>query len=101
MARYPLPYTFARSNQALLESDESGLTLWMSDATPRSAIAEIMRKHGFSGINTAQSAIEKVAPDALIQRISAAYAQGESSAASVVTEVQGDADLSQIGRAHV
>ena len=96
MARYPLPYTFARSNQALLESDESGLTLWMSDATPRSAIAEIMRKHGFAGINTAQSAIEKIAPAALIQRISAAYAQGESSAASVVSEVQGDADLSRI-----
>ena len=96
MARYPLPYTFARSNQALLESDESGLTLWMSDATPRSAIAEIMRKHAFAGIHTAQSAIEKIAPDALIQRISAAYAQGESSAASVVSEVQGDADLSRI-----
>ena len=96
MARYPLPYTFARSNQALLESDESGLTLWMSVATPRSAIAEIMRKHGFAGINTAQSAIEKIAPAALIQRISAAYAQGESSAASVVSEVQGDADLSRI-----
>ncbi len=96
MARYPLPYTFARSNQALLESDERGLTLWLSDATPRSAIAEIMRKHGFSTVDTAQSAIEKIAPDALIQRISAAYAQGESSAASVVSEVQGDADLSRI-----
>ncbi len=96
MARYPLPYTFARSNQVLLESDESGLTLLMSDATPRSAIAEIMRKHGFAGIHTAQSAIKKIATDALIQRISAAYAQGESSAASVVSEVQGDADLSRI-----
>ena len=32
----------------------------------------------------------------LVQRISAAYAQGESSAASVVSEVQGDADLSRI-----
>ena len=35
-------------------------------------------------------------PAALAQRISAAYAQGESSAATVVSEVQNDADLSRM-----
>jgi general secretion pathway protein E len=96
MARYPLPYTFARSNRALLEDDGNGLTLWLSDGTPRSAIAEIMRKYAFAAENTAQGAIQKISSDVLVQRISAAYAQGESSAASVVSEVQGDADLSRI-----
>jgi general secretion pathway protein E len=96
MARYPLPYTFARSNQVLLEGNDAGLTLWLTDATPRSAFAEIMRKYGVAGENSEQHAIQKVASDVLVQRISAAYAQGESSAASVVSEVQGDADLSRI-----
>jgi general secretion pathway protein E len=32
----------------------------------------------------------------VIQRISAAYAQGESSAAAVVSEVESDADLSRM-----
>ncbi len=96
MARYPLPYTFARSNQALLEDDGETLTLLLSDATPRAAIAEIMRKYAFAGENAEQGAIEKVASEVLIQRISAAYAQGESNAAAVVSEVQGDADLSRI-----
>jgi general secretion pathway protein E len=96
MARYPLPYSFARSNQVLLEGDDVGLTLWLCDATPRSALSEIMRKYGLAGIDTAQSAIQKIATDTLIQRISAAYAQGESNAAAVVSEVQSDADLSRI-----
>lgn len=96
MARYPLPYSFARSNQVLLEGDDTGLTLWLCDSTPRSALSEIMRKYDLAGENTAQSAIQKIATDTLIQRISAAYAQGESNAAAVVSEVQGDADLSRI-----
>jgi general secretion pathway protein E len=96
MARYPLPYSFARSNQVLLESDDAGLTLWLSDATPRSALAEIMRKNALGQDGSAQGAILKVATEDLVQRISAAYAQGESNAAAVVSEVQGDADLSRI-----
>jgi general secretion pathway protein E len=93
---YPLPYAFARSSQVLLAQDGQDATLWMSETSKRSAIAEIMRKHGLAGIESTQIAIEKIASEALIQRISAAYAQGESSAASVVSEVQSDADLSRI-----
>jgi general secretion pathway protein E len=96
MASYPLPYSFARSNRVLLEDNAGLFTLSLCESTPPSAIAEIMRKHGAALINTAQSAIQNVATEALIQRISSAYAQGESSAASVVSEVQGDADLSRI-----
>ncbi len=88
--RYPLPYAFARSQQLLVEQADDGLcTLWMAQQPGRSALGEVMRKYEVS-------AFEPLAPEQLAQRISAAYAQGESSAASVVSEVQGDADLSRM-----
>jgi general secretion pathway protein E len=96
MTRYILPYAFARSNHALLEDDGEILKLWVSDTTPRSALAEILRKNHRIGENAALPAIEKIATEHLVQRISAAYAQGESNAAAVVSEVQSDADLSRI-----
>jgi general secretion pathway protein E len=40
--------------------------------------------------------LQQLDPSALAQRISAAYAQGESSAATVVSEVQNDADLTRM-----
>jgi general secretion pathway protein E len=95
-AQHPLPYAFARSQQVLLAQDGADLTLCISEASSRSALAEIIRKHDLAGMESAPIAIEKIATEALIQRISAAYAQGESSAASVVSEVQSDADLSRI-----
>ena len=87
--RYPLPYAFARNQQILLEQDGDTLTLWLHAATPPGGISETMRK-----FDTHQ--IELLSAEALQQRISAAYAQGESSAASVVSEVQSDADLSRM-----
>ena len=87
--RYPLPYAFARNQQILLEQDGDTLTLWLHAATPAGGISETMRK-----FDTHQ--IELLSAEALQQRISAAYAQGESSAASVVSEVQSDADLSRM-----
>ena len=89
-ARYPLPYAFARSQQLLLEqSEDDALTLWMPVGTPSAAIGEVLRKHRVSAFQ-ALPALE------LAQRISAAYAQGESNAAAVVSEVQSDADLSRM-----
>jgi len=88
--RYPLPYAFARGQQLLLEqADDGRCTLWMPQIPPHSALSEVMRKY-------AVTAFEPLAPAQLAQRISAAYAQGESSAASVVSEVQSDADLSRM-----
>ncbi|KIQ30103.1 general secretion pathway protein GspE [Variovorax paradoxus] len=88
--RYPLPYAFARSQQLLLEeADDGRYTLWMSSHPARSAVGEVARKYGVQ-------AFEVLADVALAQRISAAYAQGESSAAAVVSEVQNDADLSRM-----
>ena len=88
--RYPLPYAFARGQQLLLEeTDEGSYTLWMPKVPPRSALGEVLRKYQVK-------AFEPLAPEQLAQRISAAYAQGESNAAAVVSEVQGDADLSRM-----
>ncbi|MDI3383308.1 type II secretion system ATPase GspE [Xenophilus aerolatus] len=89
-ARYPLPYAFARGQQLLLEqSEDDALTLWMPVGTPPAAIGEVLRKHRVS-------AFQALPAPELAQRISAAYAQGESNAAAVVSEVQSDADLSRM-----
>ncbi len=87
--RYPLPYAFARTSQLLLEEDAGALTLWLHPASSVSAVSEVGRKF-------AVQYVEVQAADALVQRISAAYAQGESSAATVVSEVESDADLTRM-----
>jgi len=87
--QYPLPYAFARNQQLLLEQDGDTATLWLHAATPPAGISEVMRKH-------AAHRVEMLSAAVLQQRISAAYAQGESSAATVVSEVQSDADLSRM-----
>jgi len=87
--RYPLPYAFARNQQLLLEQEGDSLTLWLHAKTPAGGVAETLRRHNAHHIELLDQA-------ALQQRISAAYAQGESSAASVVSEVQSDADLSRM-----
>ena len=87
--RHPLPYAFARSAQLLLEDDGQQLVLWHGPQPNASALSEVLRKHP----------VQQLLPlDAhgMAQRISAAYAQGESSAATVVSEVESDADLSRM-----
>ncbi|MDO9149598.1 MAG: type II secretion system ATPase GspE [Hydrogenophaga sp.] len=96
--KYPLPYAFAREHHWLLEDDGQALTLLGSNSpaadaaaqTRRlSALSEILRRHDVRDIHWENG-------DTLKQRISAAYAQGESSAAAVVSEVQSDVDLSRM-----
>ncbi len=87
--RHPLPYAFARTQQLLLEDHQGTFTLWLHPATAPSALSEVVRKYPVQHTET-------LALDALLQRISAAYAQGESSAASVVSEVESDADLTRM-----
>ncbi len=96
--KHPLPYAFAREHLWLLEDDGQGLVLMGSHtpaATPAlqtrklSALSEILRRHEVREVVWESG-------ETLTQRISAAYAQGESSAAAVVSEVQSDADLSRM-----
>ena len=87
--RYPLPYAFARTHQLLLEEAAGELTLILPAGAQGSAVGEVLRKYPVRQF-------QAVAADVLAQRISAAYAQGESSAAAVVSEVESDADLSRM-----
>ena len=87
--KFPLPYAFARENQLLLEDDGARQTLVLHAASARGAVGEVLRKYPVQ-------AIEAMPPEQLVQRISAAYAQGESSAARVASEVEADADLGRM-----
>ena len=91
--RYPLPYAFARSNALLLEDDGHALVLWHNAIPSLGAIGEVMRKYA---THSPALHLECAEPGTLVQRISAAYAAGESSAAAVVSEVESDADLWRI-----
>jgi len=96
--KHPLPYAFAREHLWLLEEEAGRLTLCGSSTAAAdeaaqtrrlSALSEILRCHDVSDMQWEPGEV-------LTQRISAAYAQGESSAAAVVSEVQSDADLSRM-----
>ncbi len=88
-SRYPLPYGWARQHQLLLEDDGQALTLWHAGAPAPGPWSEVMRKYPVR-------ALQQLDAQALAQRISAAYAQGESSAATIVSEVESEADLSRM-----
>jgi general secretion pathway protein E len=87
--RYPLPYPFARAFSLLLESADGQLTLWHTQQPTAGAWGEVLRKYPVRHTRLAEA-------PALAQRISAAYAQEESSAATVVSEVEADTDLAQM-----
>ena len=60
--RYPLPYSFARTSQLLLEDDGQDITLWHGMEPVRSAWSEVMRKY-------AVRSVQQLDAGALAQRI--------------------------------
>ena len=87
--RHPLPYAFAKAHTLLLEDDGEQLLLWAGETTPASALAEVTRLFDVSNF-------EREATATLGQRIAAAYAGGEGSAAAVIGEVESGVDLSRM-----
>jgi len=87
--RFPLPYAFARTHQLLLEDDGGAMTLVVHPGSARGALGEVLRKYP-------GTAIASLDAESLVQRISAVYAQGESSAALVASEVASDVDLQRM-----
>ncbi|MBN8488885.1 MAG: type II secretion system ATPase GspE [Burkholderiales bacterium] len=87
--RHPLPYAFAKANHLLLEDDGQQLLLRVAAGTPASAIGEVMRLYAVDSCEAEDMA-------ALDQRLAAAYAGGEASAAAVVGEVESAVDLSRM-----
>ena len=93
--RHPLPYAFARSARLLLEDDGAQRVLWHDGQPDPGALSEVLRRHG-AGPDAPPITLQILDAQTLAQRISSAYAQRESSAAAVVSEVESDADLSRI-----
>lgn len=94
--RFPLPYAFARAHGTLLEHTEGQAVLWLSRADDaesaqrlRSAMGEVSAVYAVDHLNW----LERSAWEA---RLQAAYAQGDSSAAAVVSDIQSDAELQRM-----
>jgi general secretion pathway protein E len=87
--RHPLPYAFARTHRVLLEDDGNVLTLWASPEVGWATLSEVQRQYSVDRL-------ESEAAATLTERINAAYAGSESSAATVVGEVESAVDLSRM-----
>ena len=92
-ARYPLPYAYARSHQLLLECDGSGCTLFFSGQPDAGAWSEVMRWAVTQNLTPQAHQSEA---QALAQKISQAYANSDTTAARVASEVENDADLGRL-----
>ncbi len=89
MARHPLPYAFAKAHTLLLEDDGERLVLWAPETVALPALSEVLRTFEID-------AMEREPSSTLVGRIAAAYAGGESSAATVIGEVESRVDLSRM-----
>ena len=90
--RHPLPYAFARAHALLLEDDGQQLTLFHGEAPHADAWGEVLRCHRVDRFARMDSA-------SLMQRIGASYADAGSSAALVISELEGEADLARLMQA--
>lgn len=88
-ARHPLPYSFAKAHTLLLENDGERMVLWAPESVPLSTLSEVTRLYDID-------AMEHEPSTTLANRIAAAYAGSESSAATVVGEVENAVDLSRM-----
>ena len=88
-ARHPLPYAFAKAHTILLEDDGERLVLRAAENVTAPALSEILRLYDVD-------LLEREPAATLVNRIAAAYAGGESSAAVVIGEVESAVDLSRM-----
>jgi general secretion pathway protein E len=96
-----LPYAFARDFALLARRGDSGaagggnpgthqtIEVWVSDATPPTAIAEVSRRFGRIKLKT-------LPRDELEAAIAQAYAGAGNDAAQVIDEVESDLDLAKL-----
>ena len=87
--RHPLPYGFARANSLLLEDDGDQLVLWAPENASLPALSEVLRNYRIDRVEHESAAT-------LGQRIASAYAGSESSAATVIGEVESAVDLTRM-----
>ncbi|MFC3107859.1 type II secretion system ATPase GspE [Undibacterium arcticum] len=87
-----LPYAFARDFSLLAMRSEaagSAVELWVSDATPSTAIAEVSRRFG-------RVKLKSMARTELEEAIASAYAGSGGDASQVVGEFEADVDLTKL-----
>ncbi len=87
--RHPLPYAFAKANSVLMEDDGSSLVLWAPPEVSLATLSEVQRLY-------VVDRFEQEPRSTLSERINAAYAGSESSAAVVIGEVESAVDLSRM-----
>lgn len=88
MAVRLIPYSFAKNHQVLVAHQHvHALEVWISECTSDATLTEISRNFG-------TLSIVRLHADVLAQAINQAYASQDGSAAQVVGEVEGEADLS-------
>ena len=88
-ARHPLPYAYAKAHTVLLEDDGERLVLWAPETVSLPALSEVLRLYDVD-------ALEREPSSSLVNRIAVAYAGSESSAATVIGEVESAVDLSRM-----
>ncbi len=84
-----LPLQFCRLHGIAATSTAGGLHLLLSPRTGTAAIAEIARYHPIA-------AITRVTLEAVERELTQQFSQGAHTAAAVVTEVEGEADLQRL-----
>ena len=86
-----VPFSFARANAVLPAAERDGrLVLWVTARTPPAAIGEVRRALG------REVEPRLVAQDEFEAALRAAYAEPRGEAASIVDQVQGEADLERL-----
>ena len=86
-----VPFSFAKANGVLPAAEHEGrLVLWVTKATPPAAIGEVRRALG------RELEPKLVAQEEFDAALRAAYAEPRGEAASIVDQVQGEADLDRL-----
>ena len=86
-----IPFAFAKAHSVLPAAEREGrVVLWVTSSTPPAAIGEVRRS---LGRDIEPELVPQPQFDAALQ---AAYAEPRSAAASIVDEVQGEAELSRL-----
>ena len=84
-----MPYAYARAHTVLLDDEGDRLVLWAPENVSLPALAEVLRLYDVD-------ALEREPAETLVNRIAVAYAGSESNAATVIGEVESEADLSRM-----
>ena len=84
-----LPLQFCRQHGIVATSTAGGLQLLLSPSTGTAVIAEIARYHTIVGIT-------RVSPEIVERELTLQFSQGAHTAAAVVTEIEGEADLQRL-----